>query len=76
MPKEPDIRPDTTVAEVFARWPEAAVVFLKRRMSCVGCVLSPLDTLEAAARAHGLTFESLRKDLLTFLDQERERGHG
>lgn len=72
---KPDIRatltgrtaqPDAelTVAELLAERREAAAVFVRRRMSCVGCTMSRFETLSEVAQAYGA-------DLPAFLDELR-----
>lgn len=46
--------PRWTIAEVFAQWPQAAVVFTRLRMACVGCPMAAFETPAEAARAYGL----------------------
>lgn len=44
----------TTVEEAMRRHPAILAVFLRHRMACIGCVMSPFMTLAEAARSHGL----------------------
>ncbi len=34
-----------TVAELLTRWPQVIPVFLHHQMACVGCTMSPFETL-------------------------------
>lgn len=43
-----------TVAELLARWPQTIPVFLHHQMACVGCVMSPFETLADAAASYGI----------------------
>lgn len=52
-----------TIAEVLARCPEAASVFTRLRMACVGCPVAPFETPVEAARAYGLDPEALLEAL-------------
>ena len=36
---------ELTVTELLARWPQAIPVFLRHQMACVGCTMSPFETL-------------------------------
>lgn len=47
------IRGEHTVEQTLERFPALAVVFVRRGMACVGCVMAPFDTLADAARAYG-----------------------
>jgi hybrid cluster-associated redox disulfide protein len=46
------IRPDETVEQVLRRHPASALVFVRRGMSCVGCVMARFDTLAEAAQVY------------------------
>ncbi len=41
------------VSEVLADRPDAARVFVDRRMACVGCTFAPFETVAEAAAAYG-----------------------
>ena len=45
-------RLDQSVEEILGRWPATARVFIRRKMACVGCIMAPFQTLEAAARSY------------------------
>lgn len=61
MPPSPE--PEQTVADLLERWPEAAPVFVRRGMACVGCVMAPFMTIRDAAASYGLETEDLLADL-------------
>lgn len=42
------------VADIMARWPASAAVFVRRGMACPGCVMAPMMTLDEAAAAYRL----------------------
>ncbi|MFH1176237.1 MAG: hypothetical protein V1750_02435 [Acidobacteriota bacterium] len=48
-----------TVGALLREVPEAASVFLRRQMACVGCAIAELDTLADAAAAYCLSVTSL-----------------
>lgn len=52
-----------TVAELLRQWPQAASVFLRRGMACVGCRLAFFDTLAAAAATYGIAWETFAREL-------------
>ena len=59
------ISKDMKVADVIERHPELAVVLAGYGLSCVGCGLSGVDTLESGAKLHGMdeeTIEMMIKD--------------
>ena len=54
---------DTTVADLLTRWPEAARVFWRYRMMCVGFPLARFERVREAARAYGMTEEQFGIEL-------------
>lgn len=57
------LQADSIVAEVMQRWPSTVAVFVRRRMACPGCALSPFITVAEAARAYGLPAAELLVEL-------------
>lgn len=57
------ISPQMTIARILEQWPETATVFLKYRLSCLGCSLNAFSTLEEGLRAHSLLAEPFLVDL-------------
>jgi hybrid cluster-associated redox disulfide protein len=51
------------VADILNRWPQAIPVFLKHRMSCVGCLMAPFETLSDAARIYKIPYEAFVEEL-------------
>ncbi|MBT3602473.1 MAG: DUF1858 domain-containing protein [Candidatus Latescibacteria bacterium] len=45
------------------RWPETIVVFLNKKMGCVGCSMAPFETLSEAANIYGLCCTRFINDL-------------
>lgn len=62
-PRPRPIQPSTTVAETLARIPSAAQVFLKRRMSCVGCAIAPFETLAEVCSVYDVSIDQLLDEL-------------
>ncbi len=60
---QPTFSPDLSVAEVLKRWDQTAAAFIHLRMACVGCPMSPFETLETAAQIYGLPPETLIRAL-------------
>lgn len=52
-----------TVAELLALYPQAASVFNRHAMACVGCDLSRFDTLAMVAATYGLSWEAFAAEL-------------
>jgi hybrid cluster-associated redox disulfide protein len=51
------------VSDVIAARPEAAAVFVRYGMGCVGCAFARFETVREAAVAHGLDPNVLAKSL-------------
>jgi len=63
MPR-PDIDdPDLPLADLFHAWPEAAPVFLEKRMLCPGCPIAPFHTVIDACAEYRLDEQDFRKEL-------------
>ncbi len=56
-----EIKADMLIGEVVAKYPQAATVFLKYGLHCVGCYVSPYETLEQGSLGHGMPRESFEK---------------
>ncbi|HEX7968370.1 MAG TPA: DUF1858 domain-containing protein [Stellaceae bacterium] len=58
-----DTDPGQTVERLLRAQPETARVFLRRKMACVGCVMSPFETVGEVARIYGIAEGELLADL-------------
>jgi hybrid cluster-associated redox disulfide protein len=54
---------DMLVADVLARWPQTAPVFLRRRLACVGCSLARFEQIADVAAAYSLDLAHFCEDL-------------
>ena len=54
---------DLVVADVLARWPQTASVFLRHHMICVGCAMSQFETLGDIASVYDLDLNALLREL-------------
>lgn len=62
--RHPDIDdPDLPLSELFAEWPDAALVFLERRMLCPGCLIAPFHTIMDACAEYGLDEDDFRAEV-------------
>ncbi|WP_212524070.1 DUF1858 domain-containing protein [Actibacterium sp. MT2.3-13A] len=62
--RRPDIDDsDLPLSELFACWPEAATVFLERRMICPGCPIAPFHTVTDACAEYDLDEGAFRAEL-------------
>lgn len=49
----------TTIGEIMSNYPEASSVLLEAGLHCVGCHVSPNETLGAGCEGHGMTDEDI-----------------
>jgi hybrid cluster-associated redox disulfide protein len=57
------ITKDMTIAEVLARSPQTAQVFLSYGMHCLDCPTALGESIEEAAEAHGINVDELLNQL-------------
>lgn len=50
---------DNTIGEVVAKYPQAVDVMLKHGLHCIGCAVSPYETLMGGALSHGMSEEEV-----------------
>jgi hybrid cluster-associated redox disulfide protein len=63
MTRDPTITAGDFVDGVMAAFPATIAVFLRRRMSCVGCLMGPFHTVADAAHEYGLDVDQLLAEL-------------
>lgn len=63
MPKICLDNPNLSLAVLLARWPQTVSVFLRYRMSCAGCLISPFHTVMDACAEYGLEEEQFMAEL-------------
>jgi hybrid cluster-associated redox disulfide protein len=54
---------ERTVAELLARWPQLARVFVRHRMACVGCAIAPFESVAEVAAIYHLPVERFTDEL-------------
>ena len=57
------ITADSFVDEIMTKFPGTIPVFLRRRMSCVGCLMGPFHTVFDAAEEYGIATDVLLDEL-------------
>ncbi len=57
------IDPSRTVEELLRAEPATARIFMRRSMACVGCVMSPFETISEVARIYGIAEAELLGEL-------------
>jgi hybrid cluster-associated redox disulfide protein len=56
--------PDLPLANLMTRWPQTVPVFVRHRMLCVGCLVSPFHTVMDACAEYGLDEEDFLAELM------------
>ena len=54
MPRPKLDEPDLPLVDLMTHWPETIQVFMRHKMICVGCQISPFHTIEDACREYDL----------------------
>ena len=57
--KKLNINKKDKIAKIVGKYPDAAEVFMMYGLACVGCFLSPHETIEQGAKRHGMTNEEI-----------------
>ncbi|MBI5225651.1 iron-sulfur cluster assembly accessory protein [Candidatus Micrarchaeota archaeon] len=55
----PSVTKDMLIGEVVQNFPDAVDVMLSHGFHCVGCHVSPFETIEQGAKGHGFTDEAV-----------------
>ena len=66
---------DMTIGDVVAKYPEAAEIMTGYGLHCVGCHVSPHETIEAGAMGHGMkqeTVDNMMKEINEAVSDEDE----
>lgn len=58
--------------DLFARWPETAVVFQRHQMACVGCVVAPFYTVADAAQVYDLDPAAFVQELRAVIERPQD----
>jgi hybrid cluster-associated redox disulfide protein len=66
------ISPETNLQALFSRWPATISVFLRYRMSCVGCSMSAFDTLGEATANYHLEWPAFLAELWAAIESGQE----
>ena len=57
------ITENMTIKEVIDKYPEAAMVFMKYNVGCIGCLAASFEKVKDIAAVHGIDIKALVKDL-------------
>jgi hybrid cluster-associated redox disulfide protein len=56
--------PDLPLADLMSLWPKTIPVFVRHRMLCVGCLISPFHTVSDACAEYHLDEEAFVAELM------------
>lgn len=51
------------MGDIVTRYPQSTEILTRYGFHCIGCMLSPYESLEAGAAVHGIPIEPLLKEL-------------
>ncbi len=57
------IRKDMLIGQVIRENPATVPVFLRNGLTCIGCPMAGMETVEQGAMSHGIDVEKLVKEL-------------
>lgn len=64
MPNVKPDNPDMPLADLMTHWPETLPVFMRHKMLCIGCIISPFHTIVDACREYNLDEKTFVAELL------------
>lgn len=56
--------PDLPLADLMTHWPQTIPVFVRHKMLCVGCLVSPFHTVTDACAEYHLDEETFLAELM------------
>jgi hybrid cluster-associated redox disulfide protein len=56
--------PDMSISDIVARSPDTIPVFIRHRMLCVGCLVSPFHTVTDACAEYGLDEKAFMAEIV------------
>jgi hybrid cluster-associated redox disulfide protein len=57
------------IGDVVQNYPQTIEVFLKHGLMCFGCAIARFENVEQGAQAHGISVDTLMKDLNAVVPQ-------
>lgn len=57
------ITKDMLMGEIVSKYPETSEALLQSGLHCVGCMISPYESLESGVAVHGIPLKPLLKEL-------------
>jgi hybrid cluster-associated redox disulfide protein len=67
LPKKPKtkqkVTKDILMGELISTYPQSSEILMKYGFHCIGCMISPYESLEAGAAVHGIPLEKVLKEI-------------
>jgi hybrid cluster-associated redox disulfide protein len=63
----PEITGDILMGDLISRYPQVSGLLMERGFHCIGCAVSPYESLESGAAVHGIDLKSLLEDVNALL---------
>lgn len=60
--------PDMPLSQLMSTWPQTVPIFLRHKMLCVGCMVTPFHTVSDACLEYGLDEQTFRAELHQIVD--------
>jgi len=57
------ITKDMLIGDILEKYPQSVEIFAKYGFHCIGCMISPHESLEDGAAVHNIPLEPLLKDI-------------
>jgi hybrid cluster-associated redox disulfide protein len=70
--KNDSITPNLRVADLLNRWPQTIPIFIRHRLYCVGCWMSPFDTLSEVVSNYHLPEQPFFAELRQAIEPDAE----
>lgn len=64
---------DTLMGDLMERYPAAVEVLMKYGVRCIGCAVSPYESLESGAAAHGLPLTKVLKEINQIIHTQKRK---
>lgn len=59
------------MGDLVSKYPQTSEVLMKHGLHCIGCMLSPYESLEAGVAVHGIPLKPLLKELNQFIKKSK-----
>jgi hybrid cluster-associated redox disulfide protein len=61
--KSTPVTKDILMGELVDKYPQATEILMKYGFHCIGCMISPYESLEAGAAVHGIPLNKVLKEI-------------